>query len=62
VIGLAIYTPNLRQQIKLTESVGPNATDYQRVANRGIVLSLLLNALVLVVIFLMVAKPVLWAA
>lgn len=62
IVGLAIYTPNLRQQIKLAETVGPNAADYKRVARRGIAIGIVLNMLVFAVIFLMVTKPTLLAA
>ncbi len=61
-VGLAIYTPTLRKQIQLAETVGPQAAEYRRVSRRSIMFGLLLNVIVLVIIFLMVTKPALWAA
>jgi uncharacterized membrane protein len=60
VVGLAIYSPTLKKQIALAESVGPAAPEYKKISFRSNAIGIMLNILVLIVIYLMVAKPVLW--
>lgn len=61
VVGLAIYSPTLKKQIALAESVGPASPEYKKVSFRLNAIGVVLNILVLTVIFLMVAKPALWS-
>ncbi len=61
VVGLGVYTPTLRKQITLAESVGPDAPEYRKIATRSIVIGMVINVLVLIIIFLMVTKPALWS-
>lgn len=61
IIGLGIYTPTLKKQISIAESLGPNATEYQNISFRLNAIGTALNVLVLIIIYLMVAKPVLWS-
>ncbi|MBI5824794.1 MAG: DUF2269 family protein [Chloroflexi bacterium] len=60
VVGLAIYSPTLKKQIALAESVGPASPEYKKISLRSNAIGIALNILVLIVIYLMVAKPALW--
>jgi uncharacterized membrane protein len=61
LLGLFGYTPTLRKQIKLAETVGPDSEEYKAVAWRGTALGIAAGVIVLVIISLMVFKPALWA-
>lgn len=61
LVGLLGYTPTLRHQIRMLESEGFHSPNYQALARRGTVLGLVLAILVIVIVFLMVVKPGLWA-
>lgn len=60
VVGFFGYTPTLRKQIALAESVGADNDEYDSVAWRGTFLGIAAGVIVLVIIFLMVFKPALW--
>lgn len=60
VLGIFVYSPLLKKQIKLAESVGPDSAEYKRAANNGIYLGILITLLVVGITFLMVVKPHLW--
>lgn len=60
VIGLGIYTPTLKKQIAIAERLGENAREYKEISYRTNAIGVALNILVLLIIYLMVAKPVLW--
>jgi len=57
VVGLGVYTPTLRDQIRVLESEGPGSEEYQRIAARGRTLGIVLGIIVIVIVFLMVTKP-----
>ena len=57
VVGLGVYTPTLRDQIRVLESEGPGSEEYQRIAARGRMLGIVLGIIVIVIVFLMVTKP-----
>ncbi len=57
VVGLGVYTPTLRDQIRVLESEGPGSEEYQRLAARGRTLGIVLGIIVIVIVFLMVTKP-----
>ena len=61
LIGLFGFTPSLKRQLQILESQGPTSSEYQAVAGRGTVLGILLILLAVVIVFLMVVKPALWA-
>jgi uncharacterized membrane protein len=61
LVGLLGYTPTLRRQIQLLDSEGFNSPSYQALARRGMILGIVLAILVVVIVFLMVVKPELWA-
>jgi uncharacterized membrane protein len=56
-VGLGVYTPTLRDQIRVLESAGPGSEEYQRLATRGRTLGIVLGIIVVVIVFLMVTKP-----
>jgi uncharacterized membrane protein len=57
VVGLGVYTPTLREQIRVLESEGPGSEEYQRLSSRGRTLGIVLGIIVVVIVFLMVTKP-----
>lgn len=57
LLGLFGYTPTLRRQIQLAETVGPDAPEYRAIARRGVVLGSALAVLAVALVFLMVVKP-----
>ncbi len=59
--GLLEYTPALRRQIRLLESEGPASPNYRTLARRATMLGIVLTLLALIIVFLMVVKPGLWA-
>ncbi|MDP9281673.1 MAG: DUF2269 domain-containing protein [Chloroflexota bacterium] len=56
-VGLGVYTPTLRDQIRVLESGGPGSEEYQRLATRGRTVGIVLGIIVVVIVFLMVTKP-----
>lgn len=59
VVGLVVYTPTLRKQIRTLEAEGPDSPDFARLSSRGRLLGILLAVDVLAIVFLMVTKPTL---
>ncbi len=59
VLGLVIYTPTLRDQIRALDAEGPESPGYRRLSTRGRVVGILLAINVVVIVFLMVTKPTL---
>jgi uncharacterized membrane protein len=60
IVGLGIYTPTLKRRITLAESAGPASLEYKGVSFRSNAVGAGLNLVVLIVVYLMVAKPQLW--
>src|SRR5206468_3035121 len=61
LLGFLVYTPTLRRQIRLAESEGPQSTEYEDAARRGMVLGMILSVFTLIILFMMVVKPGLWS-
>ena len=61
VVGLLGYTPTLRNQIRILEAEGSSSPNYQSQARRGTIIGIILAVLAIVIVFLMVVKPALWA-
>jgi uncharacterized membrane protein len=59
VLGLAVYTPTLRNQIRVLGASGPESAAFRTLARRGQVVGILLAVIVIVIVFLMVTKPTL---
>jgi uncharacterized membrane protein len=57
VVGLAVYTPTLRDQIRALEAHGPESSDFQRLRARGGMVGGLLGVLAVAIVFFMVVKP-----
>lgn len=57
LLGLGVYAPTLRRQIRALEEQGSDSSDYRRLSTRGTVVGMVLAVLVLVIVFLMVTKP-----
>jgi uncharacterized membrane protein len=61
VLGLLGYAPTLRRQIAALEARGAESLEYRALASRAQLIGIVLAILVVVVVFLMVSKPVLWS-
>src|SRR5437773_3029149 len=59
VIGLVLYTPSLREQIKLAEAGETTSAEFTRLGRRGQILGQLLAVIVLLILAMMVFKPTL---
>ena len=57
VVGLGVYTPTLRRQIALIESVGADDPAYRAAARKGQIVGIVLALIVILIVFLMVTKP-----
>jgi uncharacterized membrane protein len=56
-IGFGVYTPTLRDQIRVLEAEGPDSADYRRLSVRGRNVGIVLAIIVVAIVFLMVTKP-----
>jgi uncharacterized membrane protein len=56
-VGASVYTPTLRDQIRVLEAAGPESEEYQRLSARGRNVGIVLAIIVVVIVFLMVTKP-----
>ena len=61
VLALMGYSPVLRRQIDVLEARGPDSLEFRALAGRAQMIGVVLAVLVVVIVFLMVAKPVLWS-
>jgi len=61
VLGIAVYSPTLRRQIKAAEAEGPASASYQAASRRAVLTGALTTLLVVAIVFVMVVKPVLWS-
>ncbi|OFX35165.1 MAG: hypothetical protein A2Z07_02305 [Armatimonadetes bacterium RBG_16_67_12] len=61
VLALIGYSPVLRRQIDVLEARGPDSLEFRALAGRAQMIGVVLAVLVVVIVFLMVAKPVLWS-
>jgi uncharacterized membrane protein len=61
IIGAFGYTPTLKRQIEVLEREGVDSAGYKEVAARGTTIGIVLAVLAMIVVFLMVVKPRLWA-
>jgi uncharacterized membrane protein len=59
VLGLAFYTPALRNQIRVLEAQGAGSSEYKRIAQRSTRIGILTVVPVALILFLMVFKPTL---
>ncbi len=61
ILGMAVFVPTFRRQLQYLESEGPQSPRYLAASKQGALLGLIVGLDVLVIIFLMVVKPALWA-
>lgn len=59
VVGIAVYAPTLRGQIRALAAAGPRSPEYRGYAARGRMLGILTALFVIAIVYLMVAKPTL---
>jgi len=60
LLGIVVYAPVTRRQIQLLESEGFNSPKYQAVAKQSTWLGVLVTIDVIIIVFQMVVKPMLW--
>jgi uncharacterized membrane protein len=58
-LAAGVYTPTLRKQIEALGAEGPRSDRYLALAKRSTVSGIVLGVIVVVIVFLMVAKPTL---
>ena len=59
LLGIGLYTPTLRRQIRVLEAEGPASEEYRWLSRRGTILGVVLAILVVIIVALMVLKPTL---
>lgn len=59
LLGLFVYTPTLRHQIRAFETGGASSPEFRALAARGTVVGIVLAVDVVAIVFLMVTQPVL---
>ncbi len=59
-LGIAIYAPAFRRQVRLLEQEGPQSPAYQSTARRANAIGILVTFLAVFIVFLMVTQPALW--
>jgi uncharacterized membrane protein len=60
LLGMLMFVPTFRQQVRLLESEGFGSARYQAVAKRARILGVVVGIDVLIILFMMVVKPPLW--
>lgn len=55
--GFLLYTPTLRNQIRVLEATGPGSDEYKQLNQRGTIIGIVLAVIVIIIIALMVFKP-----
>lgn len=59
VIGLGLFTPTLRRQIRILEAEGASSAEFQALSGRARVAGIATSVPVLIIVVLMVLKPTL---
>jgi uncharacterized membrane protein len=59
ILGLGIYTPTLRRQLRVLEAQGPQSEEYRWLSRRGTIVGIATGILVIIIVGLMVLKPTL---
>lgn len=57
LLGLGVYTPTLRAQIRTLDAEGAGSPRYRSLSTRGRVVGIILAVMVIAIVFLMVTKP-----
>jgi len=58
-LGLFVYTPTLRDEIRVLATSGPDSAEFTSLSKRGTTVGIVLAIDVIVIVFLMVTKPTL---
>ncbi len=61
ILGMAVFVPIFRRQVKLLETEGVESPKFKSASKQSTVLGLIVALDVLIITFLMVVKPALWA-
>jgi uncharacterized membrane protein len=59
LVGIAVYAPTFRGQIRALQQSGPTSEEYRRLADRSTLLGIGTTLIVVVIVFFMVTKPTL---
>jgi uncharacterized membrane protein len=59
LLGLFVYSPTLRHQIRVVDAGGVETEEFRRLSSRGAAVGGVLAAIVVAIVFLMVTKPLL---
>ena len=59
LLGIGLYTPTLRRQIRVLEAEGAQSEEYRWLSRRGTIVGIVLAVLVVIIVALMVLKPTL---
>jgi uncharacterized membrane protein len=57
VVGIGVYSPTLRNQVKLVEAGDSTSAEFERLNSRGTILGIVLAVIVFVILVMMVFKP-----
>jgi uncharacterized membrane protein len=57
LLGLLVYTPTLRNQLRVLDSEGPSSPVFQALSKRGTLVGVALAVDVVIIVFLIVTKP-----
>lgn len=57
LLGLLVFAPNLRRQISLLQSEGPESPAFQALSRQGNQIGFLVIGITVVIVFLMVVRP-----
>jgi uncharacterized membrane protein len=57
LVGIFLYTPTLRAQVKLAEAGDVNSVEFGRLGTRGTILGAVTGGIVFVILIMMVFKP-----
>ena len=56
-VGIGVYSPTLRNQVKLVEAGDSTSAEFERLNSRGTILGIVLAVIVFVILVMMVFKP-----
>jgi len=61
LLGMAVFVPVFRRRVRLLETEGLDSPGYRAAAKQSTVLGIVVGIDVLIIVFMMVVKPPLWA-
>ena len=60
VLGMFVFVPVFRRQVRLLETEGAQSERYKALARQARIFGIVVGVLVLIIVFMMVVKPRLW--